>query len=189
MPIILAGEFESESSCSLLKVSKFCTLLLYLWFMIWQILPAASINILSWSFPCFHFLILSPHMYHGDAWRGLLDTAGTMTPGYDPEAMASLNKFVDQLPSVFNQVFVFFDKINQVFLLFIHIHVHGILERTNPWLLIQVWLFLCDYLHSANLVMDLLQHSLVQLHDVKYLWLLKWAVWVRLWVRYKSASL
>lgn len=72
-------------------------------------------------------------MYHGDAWRVLLDTAGTMTPDYDPEAMASLNKFVDQLPSVFNQVFYFiFDKINQVFLRLIHTHVHGILERTNP---------------------------------------------------------
>lgn len=135
----------------------------------------SDINILSWSFSCFHFLILSYHMYHGDAWRVLLDTAGTMTPDYDPEAMASLNKFVDQLPSVFNQVFYFiFDKINQVFLCFIHTHVHGILERTNPWFLIQVWLFLCDCLHSANLVIDLLQHSLVQLHDVKYLWLLKW---------------
>lgn len=124
---------------------------------------------------CFHFLILSYHMYHGDAWRVLLDTAGTMTPDYDPEAMASLNKFVDQLPSVFNQVFYFiFDKINQVFLHFIHTHGHGVLERTNPWFLIQVWLFLCDCLHSAYLVIDLLQHSLVQLHDVKYLWLLKW---------------
>lgn len=39
-----------------------------------------------------------------DAWRVLLDTAVTMTPDYDPEAMVSLNKFVDQLPSVFNQV-------------------------------------------------------------------------------------
>lgn len=39
-----------------------------------------------------------------DAWKVLLDTAGAMTPDYDPEAMISLNKFVDQLPSVFNQV-------------------------------------------------------------------------------------
>ncbi|KVH87537.1 Protein of unknown function DUF1350 [Cynara cardunculus var. scolymus] len=39
-----------------------------------------------------------------DAWRVLLDTAEAMTPDYDPEARVSLNKFVDQLPSVFNQV-------------------------------------------------------------------------------------
>ncbi|KAM7493677.1 hypothetical protein LguiB_028286 [Lonicera macranthoides] len=39
-----------------------------------------------------------------DAWKVLLDTAEAMTPDYDPEAVVSLNKFVDQLPSVFNQV-------------------------------------------------------------------------------------
>ncbi|KAK9067869.1 hypothetical protein SSX86_011980 [Deinandra increscens subsp. villosa] len=39
-----------------------------------------------------------------DAWKTLLDTAESMTPNYDPEARISLNKFVDQLPSVFNQV-------------------------------------------------------------------------------------
>ncbi|KAL4565179.1 hypothetical protein LXL04_029264 [Taraxacum kok-saghyz] len=39
-----------------------------------------------------------------DAWRVLLDTAESMTPDYDPETRVSLNKFVDQLPSVFNQV-------------------------------------------------------------------------------------
>ncbi|KAI3690144.1 hypothetical protein L2E82_48119 [Cichorium intybus] len=39
-----------------------------------------------------------------DAWRVLLDTAEAMTPDYDPETRVSLNKFVDQLPSVFNQV-------------------------------------------------------------------------------------
>ncbi|PWA60219.1 alpha/Beta hydrolase fold protein [Artemisia annua] len=39
-----------------------------------------------------------------DAWKALLDTAETMAPDYDPETRVSLNKFVDQLPSVFNQV-------------------------------------------------------------------------------------
>ncbi|KAK3004083.1 hypothetical protein RJ639_017883 [Escallonia herrerae] len=39
-----------------------------------------------------------------DAWTVLLNTAERMTPDYDPEVMVSLNKFVDQLPSVFNQV-------------------------------------------------------------------------------------
>ncbi|KAK1430739.1 hypothetical protein QVD17_13695 [Tagetes erecta] len=39
-----------------------------------------------------------------DAWKALLDTAEAMTPDYDPEARVSLDKFVDQLPSVFNQV-------------------------------------------------------------------------------------
>jgi hypothetical protein len=39
-----------------------------------------------------------------DAWKALVDTAEAMTPNYDPESMVSLNKFVNQLPSVFNQV-------------------------------------------------------------------------------------
>ncbi|KAA8527994.1 hypothetical protein F0562_035137 [Nyssa sinensis] len=39
-----------------------------------------------------------------DAWKVLLDTAETMIPNYDEEAIVSLNNFVDQLPSVFNQV-------------------------------------------------------------------------------------
>ncbi|KAK3006456.1 hypothetical protein RJ639_015694 [Escallonia herrerae] len=39
-----------------------------------------------------------------DAWTMLLNTAERMNPDYDPEVMVSLNKFVDQLPSVFNQV-------------------------------------------------------------------------------------
>ncbi|XP_010273904.1 PREDICTED: uncharacterized protein LOC104609313 isoform X2 [Nelumbo nucifera] len=40
----------------------------------------------------------------GDAWKALLDTAGAMIQEYDQEAMVSLTKFVDQLPSVMNQV-------------------------------------------------------------------------------------
>lgn len=39
-----------------------------------------------------------------DAWKVLLDTAGTMIPNYDPEVAVSINKFVDQLPAVFNQL-------------------------------------------------------------------------------------
>ncbi|XP_058108737.1 uncharacterized protein LOC131251794 [Magnolia sinica] len=40
----------------------------------------------------------------GDAWKALLDTAGPMIQAYDQEALVSLTKFVDQLPSVMNQV-------------------------------------------------------------------------------------
>ncbi|XP_074345938.1 uncharacterized protein LOC141684734 isoform X1 [Apium graveolens] len=39
-----------------------------------------------------------------DAWKMLLDTAEAMTSDFDQEARVSLNKFADQLPSVFNQV-------------------------------------------------------------------------------------
>ncbi|CDP15683.1 unnamed protein product [Coffea canephora] len=39
-----------------------------------------------------------------DAWKVLLDTAGTMIPDYDPEVAVSVNKFVDHLPAVFNQL-------------------------------------------------------------------------------------
>ncbi|ONK61254.1 uncharacterized protein A4U43_C08F27800 [Asparagus officinalis] len=40
----------------------------------------------------------------GDAWKALIDTAGTLIREYDQEAVTSLNKFVDQLPLVMNQV-------------------------------------------------------------------------------------
>ncbi|KAF8393681.1 hypothetical protein HHK36_021928 [Tetracentron sinense] len=40
----------------------------------------------------------------GDAWKMLLDTAGAMIQEYDQEAVVSLTKFIDQLPSVVNQV-------------------------------------------------------------------------------------
>ncbi|CAI9755538.1 unnamed protein product [Fraxinus pennsylvanica] len=40
----------------------------------------------------------------GDAWKALVDVAERIIPDYDPEAAISLNKFVDQLPAVFNQV-------------------------------------------------------------------------------------
>ncbi|KAF7148344.1 hypothetical protein RHSIM_Rhsim03G0050100 [Rhododendron simsii] len=39
----------------------------------------------------------------GDAWKALLDLA-TRIPDYDQEALVSLTNFVDQLPSVLNQV-------------------------------------------------------------------------------------
>ncbi|XP_020110570.1 uncharacterized protein LOC109725694 isoform X2 [Ananas comosus] len=39
-----------------------------------------------------------------DAWKALLDTAGTLIQEYDQEIMVSLNKFADQIPSVMNQV-------------------------------------------------------------------------------------
>uniref|UniRef100_A0A6N2L1R3 Uncharacterized protein n=1 Tax=Salix viminalis TaxID=40686 RepID=A0A6N2L1R3_SALVM len=37
----------------------------------------------------------------GDAWKVLLDTAGAIIPDSEQEALISLTKFVDQLPSVF----------------------------------------------------------------------------------------
>ncbi|URE04837.1 hypothetical protein MUK42_20648 [Musa troglodytarum] len=40
----------------------------------------------------------------GDAWKALLDTAGLLIQDYDQEAVVSLTKFIDQLPSVINQV-------------------------------------------------------------------------------------
>ncbi|CAN6204551.1 unnamed protein product [Urochloa humidicola] len=40
----------------------------------------------------------------GDAWKALFDLAGGVIREYDQEAMVSLSKFVDQLPSVMNQV-------------------------------------------------------------------------------------
>ncbi|KAL3498096.1 hypothetical protein ACH5RR_040828 [Cinchona calisaya] len=39
-----------------------------------------------------------------EAWKLLLDTAGTVIPDYDPDVTVSVTKFVDQLPSVFNQL-------------------------------------------------------------------------------------
>ncbi|KAG9139977.1 hypothetical protein Leryth_010499 [Lithospermum erythrorhizon] len=38
------------------------------------------------------------------AWKSLFDTAETIIPNYDPEAVLSLTKFVDQLPSVFGEL-------------------------------------------------------------------------------------
>lgn len=40
----------------------------------------------------------------GDAWKALFDLAGGLIREYDQEAMVSMTKFVDQLPSVMNQV-------------------------------------------------------------------------------------
>ncbi|XP_062193570.1 uncharacterized protein LOC133896968, partial [Phragmites australis] len=40
----------------------------------------------------------------GDAWKALFDLTGGFILEFDQEAMVSLSKFVDQLPSVMNQV-------------------------------------------------------------------------------------
>ncbi|XP_077230030.1 uncharacterized protein LOC143863243 isoform X2 [Tasmannia lanceolata] len=40
----------------------------------------------------------------GDAWKALFNSAGTVLREYNQEAMVSLTKFVDQLPTVMNQV-------------------------------------------------------------------------------------
>ncbi|KMT10730.1 hypothetical protein BVRB_5g113880 [Beta vulgaris subsp. vulgaris] len=40
----------------------------------------------------------------GDAWKALLDGAGAVISQNDPELLSSVTQFVDQLPSVFNEV-------------------------------------------------------------------------------------
>ncbi|KNA11308.1 hypothetical protein SOVF_136440 [Spinacia oleracea] len=40
----------------------------------------------------------------GDAWKALLDGAGAVMSQTDPELFSSVNQFVDQLPSVLNEV-------------------------------------------------------------------------------------
>ncbi|XP_062097333.1 uncharacterized protein LOC133803345 [Humulus lupulus] len=40
----------------------------------------------------------------GDAWKVLLDAAGTIIPANDQQTLNSVTKFVDQLPSVFGEV-------------------------------------------------------------------------------------
>ncbi|XP_050218865.1 uncharacterized protein LOC126669444 [Mercurialis annua] len=40
----------------------------------------------------------------GDAWKMLIDTAGAILPDSEKESLVSLTRFVDQLPSVMNQV-------------------------------------------------------------------------------------
>ncbi|KAK6137207.1 hypothetical protein DH2020_029044 [Rehmannia glutinosa] len=52
-----------------------------------------------------------------DGWKTLIDVAERVVPDYDPEATVSLTKFVDQLPSVFNQVKFDFDAIDETDLL------------------------------------------------------------------------
>lgn len=58
---------------------------------------------------CFEEKLFKKYSWHlsdflGDAWKVLLDTAGTVIQDIDQEAIVSLTKFVDQLPSVMNQV-------------------------------------------------------------------------------------
>lgn len=50
----------------------------------------------------FHYLCL------GDAWKMLLDVAGAMMAEGDQESLISMTNFVDQLPSVLNQVLRYF---------------------------------------------------------------------------------
>ncbi|XP_075522631.1 uncharacterized protein LOC142555582 [Primulina tabacum] len=42
--------------------------------------------------------------FSGDGLKALIDVAERFVPDYDPEAAVSLTKFVDQLPSVFDQI-------------------------------------------------------------------------------------
>ena len=49
----------------------------------------------------------------GDAWKVLLDAAGTMILDNDQETVTSISKFVDQLPSVFNEVFQYVGGISE----------------------------------------------------------------------------
>lgn len=52
--------------------------------------------------PVPHFIWSLKFSFIGDAWKALIDTAGGMIQ--DQETIVSLTKFVDQLPSVMNQV-------------------------------------------------------------------------------------
>lgn len=49
--------------------------------------------------PTFHYF-----PYLGDAWKALVDAAGAVLLDNDKETLNSLTKFVDQLPSVLNEV-------------------------------------------------------------------------------------
>jgi hypothetical protein len=49
-------------------------------------------------------IMMSCHEFIGDAWKALFELAGGFIREYDHEAMVSLSKCVDQLPSVMNQV-------------------------------------------------------------------------------------
>jgi hypothetical protein len=51
---------------------------------------------------CLYIMIC--HEFVGDAWNALFELVGGVIREYDQEAMVSVSKFVDQLPSVMNQV-------------------------------------------------------------------------------------
>lgn len=55
---------------------------------------------------CIYLLLMFQleYVYLGDAWKVLVDAAEAMVPNNDQETLISLTKFVDQLPSVFDQV-------------------------------------------------------------------------------------
>lgn len=57
-------------------------------------------------------LVFYPCLYAEDAWKMLLDAAGAIVPDRDLEVLNSLTKFVDQLPSVVNQVILQFSEIS-----------------------------------------------------------------------------
>lgn len=61
-------------------------------------------------FDMFMLKLSYPCLYAGDAWKILLDAAGAIVPDRDQEVLNSLTNFVDQLPSVFNQVILQFFK-------------------------------------------------------------------------------
>ena len=51
-----------------------------------------------------------PCLYADNARKILLDAAGAIVPDSDREVLNSLTKFVDQLPSVFDQVILQFSE-------------------------------------------------------------------------------
>jgi hypothetical protein len=58
----------------------------------------------------------------GDAWKAIFDLAGGLIQQYDQEAMASVSKFVDQLPSVMNQVLYESNLFDYTNVLLQHVH-------------------------------------------------------------------
>ncbi|KAL5205631.1 hypothetical protein ABZP36_033840 [Zizania latifolia] len=92
-----------------------CTQPTYFIFLVWKMCLVLVLRKLAWIEigPLFSQVMpmmeaspvyLAARNASGDAWKALFDLAGGFIQEYDQEAMVSLTKFVDQLPSVMNQV-------------------------------------------------------------------------------------
>ena len=57
-------------------------------------------------YTCVFFVIvlITLDIYAGDAWKTMLNAVGSIVQETEREVLASLTKFVDQLPSVMNEV-------------------------------------------------------------------------------------
>ena len=66
----------------------------------------------------------------GDAWKALFDLAGGLIRQYDQEVVASVSKFVDQLPSVMNQV-PYESKLLIIQMCFYNMFIHKCISNLN----------------------------------------------------------